>query len=107
MHVDPSNEVLATTTFQTTSAPWVNGTIMPVVWKRAFGQGRVFLPIDRPFGRGTERAGSARNHPARIGLGSAIVLGNSRHVILSEVEGSVPAALPKGEAELMLRSSSA
>jgi uncharacterized protein len=42
MHVDPSNEVLATTTFQTTSTPWVNGTVMPVVWKRRFGQGRVF-----------------------------------------------------------------
>jgi type 1 glutamine amidotransferase len=42
MHVDPSNEVLATTTFQTTSAPWVNGTVMPVVWKRKYGQGRVF-----------------------------------------------------------------
>ena len=42
MHVDPSNEVLATTTFQTTDAPWVNGTVMPVVWKRKFGQGRVF-----------------------------------------------------------------
>jgi type 1 glutamine amidotransferase len=42
LHVDPSNEVLATTTFQTSSAPWVNGTIMPVVWKRAYGEGRVF-----------------------------------------------------------------
>jgi uncharacterized protein len=42
MHVDPSNEVLATTTFQTESAPWVNGTVMPVVWKRKFGGGRVF-----------------------------------------------------------------
>jgi type 1 glutamine amidotransferase len=42
MHVDPSNEVLADTTFQTVSAPWVNGTVMPVVWKRAYGQGRVF-----------------------------------------------------------------
>jgi type 1 glutamine amidotransferase len=42
LHVDPSNEVLATTTFQTSSAPWVNGTVMPVVWKRAYGQGRVF-----------------------------------------------------------------
>jgi type 1 glutamine amidotransferase len=42
MHVDPSNEVLATTTFKTTSAPWVNGTVMPVVWKRRYGQGRVF-----------------------------------------------------------------
>ena len=42
MHVDPSNEVLATTTFETKSAPWVNGTIMPVVWKRMYGAGRVF-----------------------------------------------------------------
>lgn len=42
MHVDPSNEVLATTTFQTEVAPWVNGTVMPVVWKRMWGQGRVF-----------------------------------------------------------------
>jgi uncharacterized protein len=42
MHVDPSNEVLATTTFQTKDAPWVNGAVMPVVWKRTYGQGRVF-----------------------------------------------------------------
>jgi hypothetical protein len=42
MHVDPSNEVLATTTFQTDVAPWVNGTVMPVVWKRMWGEGRVF-----------------------------------------------------------------
>jgi type 1 glutamine amidotransferase len=42
MHVDPSNEVLATTTFQTKSAPWVNGAVMPVVWKRMYGKGRVF-----------------------------------------------------------------
>jgi len=42
LHVDPSNEVLATTTFQTISAPWINGTVMPVVWKRRHGRGRVF-----------------------------------------------------------------
>lgn len=42
MHVDPSNDVLATTTFQTESAPWVNGAVMPVVWKRRWGAGRVF-----------------------------------------------------------------
>ncbi|MEE2833761.1 MAG: ThuA domain-containing protein, partial [Candidatus Latescibacterota bacterium] len=24
------------------SAPWVNGTVMPVVWKRPWGQGKVF-----------------------------------------------------------------
>jgi type 1 glutamine amidotransferase len=42
MHVDPSNEVLATTTFETVDAPWVNGTVMPAVWKRRFGAGKVF-----------------------------------------------------------------
>ncbi|MEM7134911.1 MAG: ThuA domain-containing protein [Chloroflexota bacterium] len=42
MHTDPSNEVLATTTFNTDVAPWVNGTVMPVVWKRMWDKGRVF-----------------------------------------------------------------
>lgn len=42
MHVDPSNEVLATTTFSGEHLPWVNAVVMPVVWKRRWGQGRVF-----------------------------------------------------------------
>jgi type 1 glutamine amidotransferase len=42
MHVDPSNRVLATTTFGGAYAPWIEGTVMPVVWKRMYGQGRVF-----------------------------------------------------------------
>jgi len=42
MHVDPSNEVLATTTFNGEHAPWIDGTVMPVVWKRMWGAGRVF-----------------------------------------------------------------
>jgi len=42
MHVDPSNEVLATTTFTGEHDFWIDGTVMPVVWKRHFGQGRVF-----------------------------------------------------------------
>ena len=43
MHTDPGNEVLATTTFEgRESAPWINGTVMPVVWKRQWGKGRVF-----------------------------------------------------------------
>lgn len=41
MHVDPSNEVLATTTFDGTYAPWIAGTVMPVVWKRRWGAGKV------------------------------------------------------------------
>lgn len=42
MHVDPSNEVLATTTFSGEHAPWIAGTVMPVAWKRMYGEGRVF-----------------------------------------------------------------
>jgi type 1 glutamine amidotransferase len=41
LHVDPSNEVLATTTFDGTAAPWIAGTVMPVVWKRRWGAGKV------------------------------------------------------------------
>jgi uncharacterized protein len=42
MHVDPANEVLATTMFTGDHADWINGVIMPVVWKKRYGQGRVF-----------------------------------------------------------------
>ncbi len=42
MHVDPSNKVLATTTFSGEHAPWIEGVVMPAVWKRHHGEGRVF-----------------------------------------------------------------
>jgi type 1 glutamine amidotransferase len=42
MHVDPSNEVLATTTFSGEHTPWIQGCVMPVVWKRHWGAGKVF-----------------------------------------------------------------
>jgi hypothetical protein len=42
LHVDPSNEVLATTTFTGEHAAWIDGVVMPVVWKRRYGAGRVF-----------------------------------------------------------------
>ena len=42
LHVDPSNQVLATTTFGGEYVPWIAGTVMPVVWKRRWGEGRVF-----------------------------------------------------------------
>ena len=42
MHVDPSNEVLATTTFSGKYASWIDGVVMPVVWKRRHGKGKVF-----------------------------------------------------------------
>jgi len=42
MHVDPTNEVLATTTFSGEHIPWIEGVVMPVAWKRRYGVGRVF-----------------------------------------------------------------
>jgi type 1 glutamine amidotransferase len=42
MHVDPSNEVLATTRFSGEYLDFIDGVEMPVVWKKRFGQGRVF-----------------------------------------------------------------
>jgi type 1 glutamine amidotransferase len=42
MHVDPGNEVLATTTFSDQYCDWIKGTVMPYVWKRRWGKGRVF-----------------------------------------------------------------
>ncbi len=42
MHVDPSNDVLATTTFKGDLFDEIEGVVMPVAWKRRFGKGRVF-----------------------------------------------------------------
>ncbi len=42
LHVDPSNEVLATTTFTGEQASWIDGTVMPVAWKRQYGAGKVY-----------------------------------------------------------------
>ncbi|WP_328470720.1 ThuA domain-containing protein [Actinoplanes sp. NBC_00393] len=43
-HVDPTLEVLATTTFEGKhGAPETAGAVMPVVWLRRFGRGRVFV----------------------------------------------------------------
>jgi type 1 glutamine amidotransferase len=42
MLVDPSNEVLATTTFSGEHLWWIEGTTMPVAWKKRWDKGRVF-----------------------------------------------------------------
>ena len=42
MLTDPRNELLATSTHQSVSAPWTNGVAMPFVWKKVHGKGRVF-----------------------------------------------------------------
>ena len=61
MHVDPSNEVLATTTFKGDHAPWIDGTVMPVVWKRArifyCSLGHVAVDFEVPQAREIVRRG--------------------------------------------------
>jgi len=42
MHTDPANRVLATTTFTGDHAAWIAGAVVPVVWTKAYGAGRVF-----------------------------------------------------------------
>jgi uncharacterized protein len=42
MHVDPNVKVLATTTFSGDHAFWIDGAVVPVVWKKQYGEGRVF-----------------------------------------------------------------
>ncbi len=43
LHVDPRVEVLATTTFSGAHAPWIDGAVVPQVWKTTYGRGRVFF----------------------------------------------------------------
>ncbi len=42
MHVDPNVKVLASTTFTGEHADWIDGAVMPVVWKKYHGDGRIF-----------------------------------------------------------------
>ncbi|WP_298646194.1 ThuA domain-containing protein [uncultured Proteiniphilum sp.] len=42
MHIDPNIKVLATTTFSGEHDFWIEGAVMPVVWKKQYGKGRVF-----------------------------------------------------------------
>lgn len=42
MHVDPNVKVLATTTYNADHADWIDGTVIPVVWKKMYSKGRVF-----------------------------------------------------------------
>ena len=74
MHVDPSNEVLATTTFSGEHAPWTKGVVMPVVWKRSYGEGRVFYSSLGHRAR-IRRAGDEDDPDARHALGGALMAG--------------------------------
>ncbi|MBB5979521.1 ThuA domain-containing protein [Kribbella solani] len=44
VHADPTNNVLATTTFEAhPDYPWIEGAVMPVIWTRTWGEGKVFV----------------------------------------------------------------
>lgn len=44
VHADPTNNVLATTTFRAhPDFPWIEGATMPAVWTRTWGEGRIFV----------------------------------------------------------------
>ena len=44
VHADPTNQVLATTTFSAhPDYPWIAGATMPAVWTRTWGDGRIFV----------------------------------------------------------------
>lgn len=42
MLVDPSNDVLASTEFSGEHLHWIEGTKMPIAWRRRWDQGKVF-----------------------------------------------------------------
>ncbi len=42
MHIDPNVKVLATTEFTSEYSSWIDECIIPVVWKKYYGNGRVF-----------------------------------------------------------------
>ncbi len=43
MHIDPNVKVLATTRFNGDHADWIDGCVMPVTWKKYYGNGRIFF----------------------------------------------------------------
>ncbi len=79
MHVDPNVKVLATTAFTGDHASWIDGCVIPVVWKKYFGKGRVFysslghvmkdFSVDEALEiqkRGIRWAAESKHHPKEI-----------------------------------------
>lgn len=42
VHYDPNIDIIATTTFDGTYFPEIDGVIMPIAWKKLYGKGKVF-----------------------------------------------------------------
>ena len=43
LHVDPAVEVLAVTRFNGAAHAWIDGVEMPTVWKKRYGEGKIFF----------------------------------------------------------------
>ncbi|MEM9983820.1 MAG: ThuA domain-containing protein [Bacteroidota bacterium] len=54
MLVDPNVHVLASTTFSGEHAYWIDGSTMPVIWKKYFGEGRIFFTSIGHFAKDLE-----------------------------------------------------
>jgi type 1 glutamine amidotransferase len=78
MHVDPNMKVLATTTFKGDNDSWIDGCVIPVIWKKMYGKGRIFYTslghnlahvVESPNGleiirRGIQWASASKHEPA-------------------------------------------
>ena len=100
MHTDPGNEVLVTTTFETDVAPWVNGCVMPVVWKRMWGAGRVFYSslghkaVDFDVPEAKEISGAALTGP-RVKYTPLDIRHKVRYFNASRIKYSISGAVAK------------
>ena len=72
MHVDPANEVLATTTFSGEYAPWIDGRRHAGRVEAPPRQGPRLLFLARPRRQGIRGAGDEDHPPPRPALGGAL-----------------------------------
>ena len=90
MHVDPANEVLATTTFSGEHAPWIEGVVMPVIWKKRYGEGRVFYSSLGHRAYELDVPGDQHRDDARHAVGGALMAMASQRRQQSDARGRRP-----------------
>ena len=72
LHVDPRVEVLATTRFSGEHAEWIDGAVVPQVWKTPLRQGTRLLQRAWPRGERVRRAADVHDPPPGPGLGGGL-----------------------------------
>ena len=72
MHVDPVERGARDHHFSGEHAAWIEGVVMPVVWKRHHGAGRVFYSSLGHVASRVRGAADAHHLPARHALGGAL-----------------------------------